>query len=229
MILSPTFLLALALFTTIVTGFMPRIPSPYHSPIYTLTLCQSTPLPPLHLADEANLDTSISPPMDPPKLRKYRRILSTINPFKKDDEPIKAKLLKLGLAAFLSYGFVSNMTYAVLLSCSYFVFTTKTGITPLAPGQRAPFLAVYTGFFVLNNFLRPVRLAVAASLAPYMERVIVKIQTKLKCSRPVATGMVVFLFNIVGTFSAMYVGLNLAALFSGVPVEFSRLFASITP
>jgi len=71
------------------------------------------------------------------------------------------------------------MTYAVLLSCSYFVFTTKTGITPLAPGQRAPFLAVYTGFFVLNNFLRPVRLAVAASLAPYMERVIVKIQTKV--------------------------------------------------
>jgi len=123
MILSPTFLLALALFTTIVTGFMPRIPSPYHSPIYTLTLCQSTPLPPLHLADEANLDTSISPPMDPPKLRKYRRILSTINPFKKDDEPIKAKLLKLGLAAFLSVSkkFL-QLVFTALLAFAYTVF-----------------------------------------------------------------------------------------------------------
>ncbi|GMI48651.1 hypothetical protein TrCOL_g10520 [Triparma columacea] len=171
---------------------------------------------------EISSSPSEAPP--PSELSRTRRVLSKINPFKKDDEePLKQKLLKLGLAAFLSYGFVSNMTYAVLLSCSYFVFTKKTGITPLAPGQRANFLAVYTGFFVLNNFLRPVRLAVAASFAPYMERVIVKIQKKLNCSRAVATGVVVFLFNVVGTLSAMYAGLNLAAIFSGVPVEFSRL------
>lgn len=164
-----------------------------------------------------------SPPASAPS--GVRGFFSKLNPFKKDDdESVKQKLLKLGLAAFLSYGFVSNMTYAVLLSCSYFVFTKKTGITPLAPGQRASFLAVYTGFFVINNFLRPVRLAVAASFAPYMERVIVKIQKKLNCGRPVATGAVVFLFNIVGTFAAMYAGLNFAALLSGVPVEFSRLF-----
>ena len=75
-----------------------------------------------------------SPPNDgplPPRMPRHRRILSSLNPLKtkknNDEVPLKEKLLKLGLAAFLSYGFVSNMTYAVMLSLAYFVFTSKTG------------------------------------------------------------------------------------------------------
>lgn len=156
----------------------------------------------------------------------FRRVLSKLNPLRKtNDEPLKTKLMKLGLATFLAYGFISNMSYAVMLSLSYYIFTCRTGISPIDPKQRAGFLAVYSGFFVINNFLRPVRVAMAASFSPYMEKVIVVLQERLACNRAVATGAVVFLFNVVGTFGAMYIGLNIAAFWSGVPVGFSKLFA----
>ena len=194
---------------------------------YQLTVqptCNPLPLAPLFsISDDIN-----SPPEDGPvhpPLPRYRRVLSRIIPFPKDDEaPLKEKLLKLGLAAFLSYGFVSNMTYAVMLSLAYFVFTSRTGITPLAPGQKAPFLAVYTTFFVINNFLRPVRLAVATYTASYFEGTIKFLQERLKLNRVFATVLVVFLFNICGTFAAMFVGVNIAAWASGVPPQLGLLF-----
>ena len=50
---------------------------------------------------EISSSPSEAPP--PSELSRTRRVLSKINPFKKDDEePLKQKLLKLGLAAFLS-------------------------------------------------------------------------------------------------------------------------------
>ena len=100
------------------------------------------------------------------------------------------------------------------------------GITPLAPGQKAPFLAVYTTFFVINNFLRPVRLAVATYTASYFEDAIKFLQRRLNLNRVFATGLVVFLFNVCGTFAAMFVGVNLAALASGVPPQLGLLFGA---
>ncbi|GMH83303.1 hypothetical protein TL16_g09553 [Triparma laevis f. inornata] len=132
--------------------------------------------------------------------------------------------MKLGLAAFLAYGFVSNLTYAVMLSLAYYVFTSQSGLSPLLPGQKAPFLAVYTTFFVINNFLRPVRLAIAATVSPYFENFIKFLQKRLRLNRVFATATVIFLFNVVGTFAAMYIGVNIAAFCSGVPPQIGLLF-----
>ena len=111
--------------------------------------------------------------------------LQSLNPFRSSDaaKARKAKLLKMGLSAFLSYGFVSNMFYSVSLSLSYYVFTAKTKTSPLMPGQRAAFLAVYSGFFVVNNFLRPVRLGIAAYISPRFENFIVGLQRRLRVNR----------------------------------------------
>mmetsp|Transcript_25344 Transcript_25344/g.37899 ORF Transcript_25344/g.37899 Transcript_25344/m.37899 type:complete len:173 (-) Transcript_25344:9-527(-) len=48
----------------------------------------------------------------------------------------KEMLAKMGLSALLSYGFVSNMSYCVTVSLAWFGFTKKTGMSPLAPGEK---------------------------------------------------------------------------------------------
>lgn len=122
------FLLILVSSMRITTSFAPSIHSPYRLSVssrHTNPLTTSLHHPPTSLyrtqlfstdsPSDLDLDNETSPP--PSDLPKYRRFLSKINPFKKnDDAPLKEQLLKLGLAAFLAYGFVSNLTYAVMLS-----------------------------------------------------------------------------------------------------------------
>mmetsp|Transcript_10918 Transcript_10918/g.19755 ORF Transcript_10918/g.19755 Transcript_10918/m.19755 type:complete len:245 (+) Transcript_10918:113-847(+) len=227
---------------SVTTSFQPSLRLPSHAlaltptvtRLFTSTTQATQPKPSTKLfstpSTPSTPDDEITPnptptPTPTPELSRFRKTLSKMNPFKQNDEiPLKEQLLKLGLAAFLAYGFVSNMTYAVMLSLAYYVFTSQTGVSPLMPGQKAPFLAVYTTFFVINNFLRPVRLAVAASISVYFENFIKFLQKRLKLNRVFATGLVIFLFNVVGTFAAMYVGVNIAALCSGVSPQIGLLF-----
>jgi hypothetical protein len=95
-------------------------------------------------------------------------------------------------------------------------------MSPLAPGQWKGFLAVYAGFFVFNNIIRPVRLAVAVGVTPYFTRFINGLQNRLKVNRTVAIGLTVILANIVGTITFMSAGILLAAALAGVPV-FSKV------
>lgn len=47
-------------------------------------------------------------------------------PKKKGDElPLRQRLAKMGLACVLSYGFVSNMNYAITTGLSWFVFSKR--------------------------------------------------------------------------------------------------------
>lgn len=136
----------------------------------------------------------------------------------KDDLSFKQKLAKMGMSVALSYGWVSNMSYTVTVSLAWYGFSKKTGLSPLAPGQWKPFLAVYAGFYVFNNFVRPIRLAVSAGVSVYFDRAIAFIQRKTNCSKGIAIGLMVFLANIVGTTTFMALGISLAAAAAGVPV-----------
>eukprot|EP00587_Corethron_hystrix_P007946 CAMPEP_0113314864 /NCGR_PEP_ID=MMETSP0010_2-20120614/10752_1 /TAXON_ID=216773 ORGANISM="Corethron hystrix, Strain 308" /NCGR_SAMPLE_ID=MMETSP0010_2 /ASSEMBLY_ACC=CAM_ASM_000155 /LENGTH=322 /DNA_ID=CAMNT_0000171231 /DNA_START=156 /DNA_END=1127 /DNA_ORIENTATION=- /assembly_acc=CAM_ASM_000155 len=138
---------------------------------------------------------------------------------KKDDgEDFKTKLKNMGLNVFLSYGWVSNMGYSISVSLAWFIFSKRTGLSPLAPGQWPKFLAVYAGFFALNNVIRPLRFAISVGVSKYFDTAIIKIQEKTKWSKPVAIGLLVFLVNVCGTFAAMFTGIFLASVFSGVPI-----------
>merc|ERR1719437_304446 len=99
---------------------------------------------------------------------------------KDDDDGLtfRQKLAKMGLSVLLSYGFVSNMSYCVTVSLAWFGFSKKTGLSPLAPGQWKGFLAVYAGFYVFNNFVRPMRFAASVGVAPYFDRVVKSIQNR---------------------------------------------------
>lgn len=130
----------------------------------------------------------------------------------------RQRLSKMGLSCLLSYGFVSNMSYVVSVSVAWFGFTKKTGLSPLAPGQWKPFLAVYAGFYVFNNFVRPIRFGLSVGVARYFDTAVNYIQRKTKVSKGFAIGIVVFLANICGTCSLMALGISLAASLTGVPV-----------
>mmetsp|Transcript_30022 Transcript_30022/g.36597 ORF Transcript_30022/g.36597 Transcript_30022/m.36597 type:complete len:297 (+) Transcript_30022:58-948(+) len=170
-------------------------------------------------ADVSELASAVQDDDDLPLHRKITKKVKNVFSNKEDDGlTFKQKLGKMGMSALLSYGFVSNMSYAVSVSLAWYGFTKKTGLSPLAPGQWKPFLAVYAGFYVFNNIVRPMRLAVAVGVTKYFDAVINFFQTKLKCNRAVAVGLTVFMGNVVGTISAMCLGISLASAASGVPI-----------
>mmetsp|Transcript_11639 Transcript_11639/g.24832 ORF Transcript_11639/g.24832 Transcript_11639/m.24832 type:complete len:284 (+) Transcript_11639:169-1020(+) len=154
---------------------------------------------------------------------KKSSILDKIKSFfkgKNEDDGLttKERLAKMGLSALLSYGWVSNMSYAVALSLSWYGFSKKTGLSPLAPGQWKPFLAVYAGFYVFNNIVRPLRFGLSVIISRYFDNFVNFIEDKTKLSRKLSIGVVVFLANVVGTFAAMGGGVLIASTAAGVPI-----------
>ena len=100
----------------------------------------------------------------------------------------------------------------------WFGFSKKTGLSPLAPGQWKGFLAVYAGFYVFNNFIRPMRFAFSVGVAPYFEKAVAYIQKKTKLNKTASIGIVVFLANVCGTTSLMSLGIYIASLAAGIPI-----------
>lgn len=88
----------------------------------------------------------------------------------------------------------------------------------MAPDQWKPFLAVYAGFFVFNNVIRPFRLGLSIAISQYFDQVVAWVQEKTKFNKSISIALVVFLFNIVGTISLMCLGITLASLAAGVPI-----------
>lgn len=144
---------------------------------------------------------------------KYRR------PTEDDGLTFRQKLAKAGLSVVLSYGFVSNMSYCVSVSIAWYIFCKRTQLSPLAPGQWKSFLAVYSGFWVFNNIVRPIRFGASVALSTQFDKVVAWIQDKTKCSKAAAVGLVVFFANIVGTITLMCSGIAIAAALAGVPIK----------
>ena len=94
----------------------------------------------------------------------------------------------------------------------------KTGTSPLAPGQWKPFLAVYAGFYVFNNIVRPLRLGASVVVAKYFDAFVDTIQGSTGLPRKWSVAAVVFLANVCGTFAAMGFGISLASGAAGVPI-----------
>ena len=136
-----------------------------------------------------------------------------------DKLTFRQRLAKMGLATILSYGFVSNMSYAVTVSCAWYIHNVQTKMSPLCPGQWKPFLIIYSGFFIFNNIVRPIRLGISmAVVAPQCDRLLQYIQTQYRVSRTVAIAITVVMANVVGTISAMSLGIVMASILSGVPI-----------
>ncbi|KAL7531265.1 hypothetical protein ACHAXR_004976 [Thalassiosira sp. AJA248-18] len=128
----------------------------------------------------------------------------------------RESLSKLGISALLAYGFVSNVSGVIAVSCAWFIFSKKTGLSPLA--NKPAFLTIYAGFTVMLNVIRPARFAFAMAISPYFERIRKYFQRKFGVSPKSATVLMVVFINLLGTCTLMAAGVGLASLLSGVPV-----------
>ena len=169
--------------------------------------------------EEDDTSVSISPAKE--EVPAWKRIVFFYKYRNNDDGDgltFRQKLAKMGLSALLSYGFVSNMSYCVSVGLAWFGFSKKTGLSPLAPGQWPKFLAVYAGFYVFNNIVRPIRLAISIGVTPYFDKAVATIQQKTGFNKTLSIGIVVFLANICGTTSLMAFSVWIASLAAGVPI-----------
>jgi len=168
--------------------------------------------------DESKIEES-SDPQEEERTSPISRLRKRLFPPKEDDGlTFKQKLAKAGLSVVLSYGWVSNVSYSISVSLAWFIFSKQTGLSPLAPQQWKKFLAVYAGFYVFNNMVRPIRLGISVGVSLYFERLVNAIQERLRVKKGVAIFITVFLANVVGTIALMCSGIWLASLAAGVPV-----------
>lgn len=128
-------------------------------------------------------------------------------------------LAGLGLNALLAYGFVSNVSYISCLILSWISFSASTKLSPLAPEQWKPFLAIYAGYWAINNVLRPLRFSLSLVLTPAFNKLIDKVQNRTGWKRRAATASVVFGVNFCGTISYMTLGILFASAITGVPIK----------
>jgi hypothetical protein len=150
----------------------------------------------------------------------WKRIVFAYKYNKKDDDlTFRQRLGKAGLSVVLSYGFVSNMSYCVSVSAAWYIFCKRTMLSPLAPGQWPKFLAVYSGFWVFNNIVRPIRFGLSMAISTQFDKIVQSIQNRFRVNKSVAIGLTVFFANIVGTITLMCLGISIAASLAGVPIR----------
>ncbi len=80
------------------------------------------------------------------------------------------------------------------------------------------FAAVYAGYWIAMNFLRPARIAVAVTISPLFDRLMGFIQKKFNLPKPAAFALVVFLVNVVGNLTFLTSGLFLTSSIIGIPL-----------
>ncbi|GLI60744.1 hypothetical protein VaNZ11_002972, partial [Volvox africanus] len=124
-------------------------------------------------------------------------LLGRIKSFFLGDKLDKDKLAQLGMGAFASYGFISNVTYGICLGIAWISFVKATGKSPLAAGQWPAFLGFYAGLWTMQNFVRPLRFSLAIALAPVFERVILWISKKTGLKRRWSFGLYLVCFALL--------------------------------
>lgn len=106
---------------------------------------------------------------------------------------LKEKVAKLGRAGLLAYGLFNAITYTTFFFIAFLAFE-KTGQNP-ANNLKAclgGMVSMWTG----NNFTRPLRVAGAAALAPFMDKVLKKTQKVFKLADEASA----FLFLVISLF-----------------------------
>lgn len=144
-----------------------------------------------------------------PNLRKF---------FSKNSKLDREFLSKLGLSALLAYGFVSNVSGVVAVSSAWFIFSKRTGLSPLHPGQKAAFFTMYAGFTLALNVIRPARFALSMAISPTFDKIRKGIQVRLGVGPKTAATLMIIFINLMGTTSLMCAGIGLASMLSGVPI-----------
>ncbi|EFN50505.1 hypothetical protein CHLNCDRAFT_140117 [Chlorella variabilis] len=90
---------------------------------------------------------------------------------------LRTRLAALGLAAVLSYGLFDGVSYTIAFSLAFLGYEARTGLNPTQ--NVADIVKICILMWAGNNVTRPFRLAGAAALAPFMDRLMERLQGRL--------------------------------------------------
>ena len=97
--------------------------------------------------------------------------------YREKSKVLREKLLALGPAAVLAYGLFDGVSYTIAFCIAFLGYEAKTGLNPTQ--NVADIVKICILMWAGNNVTRPFRLAGAAALAPFMEKLMTKLQKKL--------------------------------------------------
>ncbi|CAA7403878.1 unnamed protein product [Spirodela intermedia] len=98
-------------------------------------------------------------------------------PSRADTAEMSSRIAKLGLAAVLAYGLFDGVTYTSFFTLAFLGYEKSTGKNPAA--NLKALLGIVILMWTGNNVTRPFRVAGAAALAPAIDKLLKRIQTKL--------------------------------------------------
>lgn len=142
--------------------------------------------------------SAAGPPSPPSKsgVPQASESISMWTGWKRNAAEMRAQVAKLGLAAILAYGLFDGITYTTFFVLAFLGYEKSTGKNPAANVQAL--LGIVVLMWTGNNVTRPLRVAGAAALAPFMDKVLRKIQRALNLPNQVFA----FMF-VVATFAAL--------------------------
>eukprot|EP00538_Stauroneis_constricta_P002908 CAMPEP_0119561512 /NCGR_PEP_ID=MMETSP1352-20130426/17821_1 /TAXON_ID=265584 /ORGANISM="Stauroneis constricta, Strain CCMP1120" /LENGTH=275 /DNA_ID=CAMNT_0007609729 /DNA_START=29 /DNA_END=856 /DNA_ORIENTATION=+ len=143
-----------------------------------------------------------------------RRVFDVVKRTAKID---KERIAKLGTTFALTYNFVSNVNGSITMACSWFLASSRTGLSPLAPGQWKSLLSAYASLYAIVTVLRPLRVALAVGLSSSVEKKIKSVESRLSCNRSKAVALL-FSVSIVSWGALSVAGVLIASEVSGVPI-----------
>lgn len=146
-----------------------------------------------------------------PFKRVYKKITSL---FGVDREAIRKK----GSSFVLAYSIISNLNGALSLTVAWYMTVKRTGLSPLAPGQKKSLLASYAMIYGALQLLKPFRVAAAIGMSKLSAEYLDMTQERFNCSRNVAIGcqymMGQFMMGIT-----FLVGVTIVSMLTGVPIR----------
>lgn len=174
------------------------------------------------VAARASADASETPSESPSEETLARRVAAWWRAATKID---KKKIASLGSAALLSYGFVSNVFYVSSLMLATYTAVKTTGASPLTSSlSMKTFASSYFGFWMIQNFLRPARMALSVAISPGTDKIVEFFRKYAPNNdKKWAFAITVFCINVVGTFAYMFAGFGLIVALTGVPLELGGL------
>jgi len=76
----------------------------------------------------------------------------------------------------------------------------------------------YTGFFVFNNLIRPLKIALTVLVVPYFDKLSYRLQDRFSLSKNKAAVVLGVTGQFVGSCIMVPAGIALASMASGVPI-----------
>ncbi|CAK0896739.1 unnamed protein product [Prorocentrum cordatum] len=124
----------------------------------------------------------------------------------------------MGLASVLSYSVTSNASYCLITFLAMLSVMRATGASPLTSQAAAgQFVASYAGLWLLNNLIRPLRIALAVAVAPVFNRALDRIESALSVKRGAAFA-IGFVLTTLLVCAMFFAALQLPAIITGVPL-----------